>query len=116
MKKIKYKKGDYIVLLAGFDGEDSWPTSIPINHCYKLSKDSSFLGFWLEKDLNGSRSNGWFVTDNKDCGVRFRHATNEEIIEYELENKPYCIHNIKTIIENKEEYNNSLIKLLQNIG
>ena len=91
-----YKEGDYIVLLAGCNGKDTWD-SMPINHCYLLKRDSyvndnGVKGFGVEKDLDGN-GNGWSCYNGYGYryGLKFRYATQNEIDEYKRLGKPFNI-------------------------
>lgn len=84
---MKANKGDYVVLLTGSNGGDTWKSSIPINHVYKLRADADVYNFFIEKDVRGSTSNGW-----NGCGLNgkltFRPATQREIETYNKNNRP----------------------------
>lgn len=81
--KNYFPKGTYVVLLAGCDGGDTWH-SIPINHVYKLREASNSTKLIIEKDVNGSTSNGWStITLNYESKLVLRKATPEEITAYE---------------------------------
>lgn len=88
-----FPKDSYIVLLAGCDGTDTWPESIPINYCYKLSRESylDYRGFSIYKDLVGTRGNGWSTTNDYNSKLQMRFATREEIAEYNRLGKPYDV-------------------------
>lgn len=84
---MKANKGDYVVLLTGCDGEDTWKNSIGIGYVYKLRKNADVLHFYIEKDLTGSTTNGWGGNGDNNK-LTFRPATQQEIEEYNRENKP----------------------------
>ena len=94
-----FKKGECIVLLAGCNGKDTWYDSIPINYCYVLREDSSVSTFQIEKDINGSTTNGWFTTGyNYDLDkLDLRLATPEEYYEYCRLGKPFDVTTLKNI-------------------
>ncbi len=96
----KFKKGDYVVLLAGCSGGNTWAGCIPINHCYKLVKDYDLFNFQIELDTQGSRTNGW-ISKNKSypSKLEVRAATKEEIEHYEKIKKPYNVSILKTTKE-----------------
>lgn len=71
-----FYKGDYVVLLG-----ESYDKDIPSNYVYKLLKDGQ-KSFFVELDLKGPTTNGFIVQK------KIRHATTEEILNYQKENKP----------------------------
>lgn len=95
-----FKKDEYIVLLAGCDGGDTWPRSLPINHCYKLRKNSyeDKRGFHVILDTNGSDLNGWSCAGKYDSKLKMRYATPQEIAEYERLGKPFDVTELKSEI------------------
>lgn len=95
-----YPKDSYIVLLSGCNGEDTWRSSIPINYCYKLDRnsfddDNGIEGFHVYKDKNG-KSNGWNCSRGygDDYNLKMRCATFQEITEYERLGKPFNINEL----------------------
>lgn len=97
-KVNEFKKDDYVVLLAGCDGTNTWPDQIPINYCYRLSKDSyeDERGFGVYISLSEKR-NGWSCTLTRydNCKLKFRLATKEEIAEYNRLAKPFDVTTLK---------------------
>lgn len=91
-----YPKDSYIVLLAGCDGSNTWKGSMPINHCYQLSRDShdddmGNEGFGIFKDMNG-RENGWSCRGGYGrYALKMRYATPEEGEEYKRLEIPFDI-------------------------
>jgi len=86
-----FKAGTYIVLLASCDGKDCWKSSMPINHCYILKRDSHSLDIHIELDAQGSTNNGWSCGSYYDSKMKIRAATPEEIAEYDRLGKPYDV-------------------------
>jgi len=88
----QYPKDSYIVLLAGCNGKDTWQDSIPINYCYKLSRDSyeDARGFNVHVDKS-LRNNGWNGDSKYESKLKFRKASKEEIEEYERIGKPFNV-------------------------
>ena len=86
-----FKAGTYIVLLASCDGKDCWKSSIPINHCYILKRDSHSLDIHIKLDAQGSTINGWSSSSFYDSKMKIRAATPEEIAEYDRLGKPYDV-------------------------
>lgn len=87
-----FKKGDYVVLLSYPSINCKWEECMPLNYCYKLSKDSNNYDFYFEKDANNV-SNGWFISlthkeINNYQNLKFRIANSLEIEEYSKHNKP----------------------------
>jgi len=101
-----FPAGAYVVLLASCDGINSWSSSIPINHCYKLRAESSTFCFAICKDITGSTSNGWQGVNKstKHNKLKLRLATQLEAHEYQRLDKPFPISNlsINQIINNYE--------------
>lgn len=87
-----FKKGDYVVLLSYPSINCKWEECMPLNYCYKLSKDSNNYDFYFEKDANNV-SNGWDIPlthkeINNYQNLKFRIANSLEIEEYSKHNKP----------------------------
>jgi hypothetical protein len=103
---MNFKKGDYVVLLNSWDGKDCWK-DMPVNYCYRLSKDSNLFDFTIELDIDGYINNGWdaFFEDSK---LNFRLATNEEINEYIKFNKPFNVTTLKSKLNNYTKLINML--------
>jgi len=110
----EFEKGEYVVLLEYPGGNARW-TSMPLNHIYKLNRDSHFLNFSFEKDIDG-KDNGWSISENHPdvknySSLRFRKANSWEIDEYDKFDKP-C-----KVIENYKLKNyNYLIKLFKKLN
>jgi len=93
---MNFKIGDYIVLLSNCSGKPAtWNPSIPINHCYRLSKNFHKGCFYIEKDMNNNRDNGWSyntIPIPKELNnLEIRKATYEEEMEYKRYDKPFKI-------------------------
>ncbi len=86
-----FKAGTYIVLLASCDGKNCWKSSMPINHCYILKRDSHSLDIHIKLDAQGSTINGWSSGSYYDSKMKIRAATPEEIAEYDRLGKPYDV-------------------------
>lgn len=95
------KAGSYVVLLTTCLGEeDIWESSMPIGYVYKLRKNVGWNNFYIEKDLNGSISNGWSINDTpenkKTHGkLTLRPATQYEIDAYNRANGPVKANKIR---------------------
>jgi hypothetical protein len=87
-----FKKGDYIVLLAGITDND-WQ----LNYCYKQRVDSRFIN--VEKDCSQDK-NGWGVHPFHKIKNDWRYATPEETAEYNRLDKPFDV----TILDKKYNY------------
>lgn len=111
MKNNNFKKGDYVVLLSGCDGTNTWPDSIPINYCYKLRDDSDDLTFRVERDKKGNKFNGWYTTLPYDSKLLLRAAISSEIKLYEEFGKPFSV---SIYISESYEYLIPLLKELDN--
>lgn len=100
-----FPKGSYIVLLADCKGVNGWSDSLPIDHVYRLSKDSynDTRGFDVEIDLKGYPDNGWSCSSEyPECKLKMRAATVEEIDRYNLLNRPYPISDLLEITAEEE--------------
>lgn len=86
-----FKKGDYIVLLAGMTNKD-WL----LNYCYKQEDSSNYLR--VEKNCNQDR-NGWGVHPFHKRNNDWRYATKEEIDEYNRLDKPFDVTTLDRIDE-----------------
>lgn len=96
----EFKKGDYVVLLSTCDGKILW-SNIPINHCYKLTQDSTTYNFMIELDMIGSKTNGWSILyDEIFNKLKLRKATQQEEEMYIQLGKPYDVSIIKEEITN----------------
>ena len=87
-----FKKGEYVVLLAGCNGGNTWKSNIPINHIYCLREDSHSEYFKVDKDINGSTTNGW-SSENYGSGsggskLELRLATEQEIAMFKDNDGP----------------------------
>ncbi len=109
-----FKKGDYIVLLAGKTNKD-WQ----LNYCYKQRIDYCFLS--VEKDCNQGRNDWGILTFDKNND--WRYATKEEIAEYNRIDKPFDVTTLVKKSENwyinetlTEEQFDKLINHLRNKG
>lgn len=86
----QFKKGDYIVILAGS------PQSHLTGYIFKQRRDYGYLS--VEKDLSGS-TNGW--TNILPSGSYWRYAAPHEVDAYNAFNKPLkCEHALPT----KDDY------------
>lgn len=117
---MKFKKGDYVVLLAGCDGGDTWPNSIPINHCYQLREDGDIFNFFIELDIKGSKSNSWYLSessinssDDTNKKLKMRAATVDEIMTYQILERPFHIKHTKKYKLESYDY---LIPLLNKLS
>ena len=92
-----FKAGDYVVLLStcSCTNPNCWAPSIPINHCYQLSKDCNKNSFYIKKDINGNLANGWSCDSipipEELNNLEVRKATYEEEKEYIRYKKPFKI-------------------------
>jgi len=91
MDKNKFKKGDYVVLLASCDGGNCWESSLPINYCYRLRDNSNSHNFNVMLDVTDSSTNGWGANDSYDSKLNIRAATIKEIGEYDRLGRPYNV-------------------------
>lgn len=112
---IEFKKGDYVVLLKSCTGENRWKSEMPEGYCYKLSKDSikHKSDFYVDRDNEGSNSNGWRANLDYDSKLELRHATKMEIANYINIGKPYEVFNL---MPNEIENYNYIITLLNKLN
>jgi len=97
--KNKFEKGDYIVLLSSKHPKD---VNFPINFCYKISYDSSYLT--VENDAKGGE-NGWSILPfDKSQRNDWRYASPQEIQEYDKNNRPFDVTKITTSYDRYEIY------------
>lgn len=92
-----FKAGDYVVLLKGCTGGNSWSSSMPINHCYKLKKNYDKYNFFPEIDIEGSNENGWRGRPDFNSLMEVRAATQKESDYYKRYNIPFDINKIEEI-------------------
>lgn len=101
MKEELFLKGDYVVLLASCDGGDCWQPTIPINHCYRLTKNYKPNSFMIDRDMRGLESNGWSAS-NYPSKLKVRRATSDEIETYNRLGKPFKVSDV--VYESYEIY------------
>lgn len=77
------KKGDYIVVLP--DGDNNM--NFIKNYCYKQKINAGYIS--PELDLNGSTVNGLTGINDSSEGTKWRHATPQEIEEYNKTERPF---------------------------
>jgi hypothetical protein len=99
-----FPAGSYVVLLASCDVGVKWK-GIPINHCYKLEQESNSNHFFINKDTEGSISNGWYHTPY-DSKLKLRAATPEEIAEYKKLGKPFDVTTLEETFQIGRWYQN----------
>ena len=111
----KFKTGDYIVLTSCYTGNDCWKHSLPMNYCYKLSRNPNLPNdFIVEKDAQNVKDNGWTRADrDTKSKVSYRHATLEESIEYDRLDKPF---DVTTLIDTKPEDMSYLIDVFKKLN
>lgn len=87
-----FLKNDYVILLLVDNKEQSSSSKgcIPTGWIYQLKEDSKGDSFWPMLDPNNSTSNGY-----NHSSVKLRHATTEEIAEYQRLGKPYDVSLLK---------------------
>ena len=93
---MEFKKDSYIVLLTSSDGKNCWG-GMPINHIYKLSKDSDpKQGFSIYRNIRLCED-GWYKSDTSKYvnKLKFRKAFDIEIDEYNKINEPVDILKLK---------------------
>lgn len=84
MDKNVFPKGTYVVLLSSCDGKNNWASQLPEGYIYKLREDSTSFNFMVDKDINGSRENGWGTKkEGYKSELLLRAATQDEIDAYE---------------------------------
>lgn len=88
----QFKAGEYIVLLNTCLENDKtlWEQSLPCDYVYLLKENFNTYRFYPDKDLKGSRSNGWSLIEasSPHTFMRAREATENEILNYKLYDKP----------------------------
>jgi len=87
-----FKKGSYIVLLSTSSGNPyDWDHQLPINYCYKLSRDSynDCRGFNVVVDIDGNYGNGWKHINGKETKFKMRKAYYSEGKAYEKFGRPF---------------------------
>jgi hypothetical protein len=84
------KEGSYVVLLNSCNKHETWGESIPTYHVYKLRQNANRYNFIIDKDKNGSITNGWYImTPNSYYGgLKLKPATPEEIESYNRNDWP----------------------------
>ena len=101
MKKINYKKGEYVVLLAGCNGNDTWRDEFPIYHVFRLKEDATNIKFYPELDILGNKQNGWKGGNpgiyEKTSKMRIRIATVQEYRAYIKNKGPISIDDLESI-------------------
>lgn len=80
-----FTKGEYIVTLDPLCLNDRY---FPTNYCFKQSIDEKYLK--VKKDIKGT-PNGWVQYSKNLKNFLWRYATNEEIVEYEQQGKPFDV-------------------------
>jgi hypothetical protein len=97
----EFNAGDYVVLLSGCDGNNTWLTQMPINYCYKLRLDSNTFKFHPILDINNSPNNGWELVDNENRSTNnkliLRKATKLEEYNYNSFGKPFDVNRLQYI-------------------
>lgn len=116
---MNFKAGDYVVLLSTCSGRDlnCWAPSIPINHCYQLSKDCHKGYFFIKKDMKDNSGSGWccavWPIPEELNNLEVRKATYEEEKEYIRYKKPFKIKELEKDLNQDYSYLISFIKQLE---
>lgn len=89
-----FPKGTYVVMEHTCSVEGgNWKDSMPEHYCYLLREDSTTVYVMMERDLKGSKNNGWRSgsPDTTHKYLKLRRATPREIARYQELGMPFDV-------------------------